>query len=384
VIVAGAGAAGLAVAGALKGRGIEALALEREQELGLPWERRYESLRLNTPRALSYLPAYRIPRRYGRWPGRADMVEYLREYQRRLDLRVQTGTEVRRVDRDTAGWLVVTSTGEMRARCVVVSTGHDASPVIPPWPGRDGFTTQLIHSSDYIEPSPFRDRDVLVVSAANSGSEIAFELARGGAARVRVASRTPPPIAPREYMGFPLMYSALPLNPLPDRVGDLATRALQRVIYGDLSAVGLPPSPFGIQTQSRRRHKSVLVDAGFVGAARSGEIEIVAAVEALDGGEVLLADGARLAPDVVIAATGFKTNLTDLVGHLGVVDERGYPIVEQGADHPTAPGLFFSGYWASMIGQLLHMRRDARTIARRIAKRLATASALRKAGKSLP
>src|SRR5204862_7024992 len=164
-------------------------------------------------RALSYLPAYRIPRRYGRWPGRADMVEYLRQYQRRLGLRVRTGSEVRRVGRGTAGWLAVTSAGEMRARCMVVTTGHDARPVIPPWPGRDGFRSELIHSSDYLEPSPFRDRDVLVVSVADSGSEIAFELAPGGAARVRVASRTPPPIGPREDMGITLIYSDLPPDP---------------------------------------------------------------------------------------------------------------------------------------------------------------------------
>jgi putative flavoprotein involved in K+ transport len=96
----------------------------------------------------------------------------------------------------------------------------------------------------------------------------------------------------------------------------------------------------------------------------------VAAVEGLDGREVILADGARVEPDVVIAATGFETNLPELVGHLGVIDERGYPAVEQGVDHPLAPGLFFSGYWASMIGQLAHMRRDARAIAGRIARYL--------------
>jgi putative flavoprotein involved in K+ transport len=242
--------------------------------------------------------------------------------------------------------------------------------MIPPWPGRDGFEGELIHSAAYREPSSFRGRKVLVVSAANSGSEIALELARNGAQSVTVAMRTPPPIAPREYRGLPVMYSALPIDPFPDQVGDFATRTLQRLIYGDLSAHGLPPSPYGIQTQARRRHRSVLVDAGFVQAVKAGEVEIVAAVEALDGPAVILADGTRREPDVVIAATGFQTNLPQLVGHLGVVDERGYPAVEQGADHPTAPGLFFSGYWASMIGQLLHMRRDARTIAQRIARRL--------------
>ena len=370
VVVAGAGAAGLAVASALLSRGIDPLVLEREQTIALPWERRYESLRLNTPRGLSYLPGYRMPRRYGRWPGRADLVEYLREYRRRLGLRVEFGTEVRRVDREGDGWLVSVSTGYVRARCVAVTTGHDAHELIPPWPGKEGFEGELIHSAAYREPSPYHGRDVLVVSAANSGSEIAFELSRGVASRVRVAMRTPPPIAPREYRGFPLMYSALPLEPLPDRIGDLATRALRRLLYNDLSTHGLLPSPYGIQTQARRRHRSTLIDAGFVDAVRSGEIEIVAAVVALDGREVVLADGARVEPDVVIAATGFETNLPELVGHLGVIDERGYPAVEQGADHPLAPGLFFSGYWASMIGQLAHMRRDARAIAGRIARYL--------------
>jgi putative flavoprotein involved in K+ transport len=274
------------------------------------------------------------------------------------------------VDRDTGEWLVRTSARDVRARCVVLATGHDAHPVIPPWPGTEGFEGELIHSVAYREPSSFRGRKVLVVSAANSGSEIALELARNGAESVTVAMRTPPPIAPREYRGFPLMYSALPINPLPDRVGDFATRALQRLIYGDLSAHGLPLSPYGIQTQARRRHRSVLVDAGFVDAVKAREVEIVAAVEALEGRGVILADGTRREPDVVIAATGFQTNLSELVGHLGVVDGRGYPAVEQGADHPDTPGLFFSGYWASMIGQLLHMRRDARTIAQRIARRL--------------
>ena len=61
VVVIGAGAAGLGVAGALERRGIQPLVLEREQEVGMPWARRYESLRLNTPRGLSYLPGYRMP-----------------------------------------------------------------------------------------------------------------------------------------------------------------------------------------------------------------------------------------------------------------------------------------------------------------------------------
>jgi putative flavoprotein involved in K+ transport len=316
------------------------------------------------------MPRYRMPRSYGRWPSRDQLVEYLRDYARHLELRVLPRTEVERIDRSDFGWRLRTSAGDLDTRCAVVATGHDHDPVIPDWPGREGFPGELLHSSSYRAPPPFRGRDVLVVSARNSGSEIAFELARNGARRVRVAMRTPPNVVPREWIGIAVMYTALPLDPLPDRVGDEATRALQRLIYGDLTEDGLPRSPYGVQTDARRRHASTLVDAGFVEALRGGELELVSAVQAFDGPEVVLADGCRLRPEAVICATGYRSGLPDLVGHLGVLDPRGWPDLRRGGEHPAAPGLYFSGYWASMIGQLVHIRRDSRRIARSITRRL--------------
>jgi putative flavoprotein involved in K+ transport len=102
-VIAGAGAAGLSVAGMLSARGVDALALERQDQLGMSWARRYDSLRLNTPRLLSTMPRYRMPRRYGRWPSRDHMVEYLRDYARQLGLRVELRTEVQRIDRVDVG-----------------------------------------------------------------------------------------------------------------------------------------------------------------------------------------------------------------------------------------------------------------------------------------
>ena len=139
------------------------------------------------------------------------------------------------------------------------------------------------------------------------------------------------------------------------------------MIYGDLSAYGIGPAPVGLQTKVRREHKSPIVDAGFIDALKAGQIEIVAAVEAFDGDDVVLADGERIQPEAVIVATGYSADLEPLVGHLGVLDSRGYPDVEPGADHPAAPGIYFNGYRASMSGQLCHMRTDARRIARAIA-----------------
>jgi putative flavoprotein involved in K+ transport len=113
----------------------------------------------------------------------------------------------------------------------------------------------------------------------------------------------------------------------------------------------------------------VLVDAGYIEALKRGEVEIVTAVEAFERDEVVLADGSRLRPDAVIAATGFRSGLEELVGHLGVLGEDCYPLVRR-TDMPNAPGIFFNGFYASMAGQLIHMRSDARHIARAIARRL--------------
>jgi putative flavoprotein involved in K+ transport len=124
---------------------------------------------------------------------------------------------------------------------------------------------------------------------------------------------------------------------------------------------------------TRRFHRSVLVDGGYIDALRQGEVELVAAVESFDHDDVVLADGSRVQPDTVIAATGFRSGLERLVGHLGVLGPDGYPLARR-HDLPSARGIYFNGFYASMAGQLSHMRTDARHIARAIARRLEEAT----------
>ncbi|MDQ4041086.1 MAG: NAD(P)/FAD-dependent oxidoreductase [Actinomycetota bacterium] len=368
VAVVGAGAAGLSAAAELRRRGVPALVLERAA-IGSSWRARYDSLILNTPRVTSTLGGYRMPRRYGRWPSRDAMVEYLEEYARRGELDVRCGVSVERLDRGDGGWSVTTSEGVLRAPQAVVATGHDIHPVLPPWPGRDEFPGTLVHSAGYRNADPFRGLDVLVVSASNSGSEIACELARDGAGRVWTARRSSPPIFPREWpRGFPVNPGACLLDLFPDRVADGVARVAQRVMYGDLSRCGLPRPDVGAQTRAKHLRQGALVDAGFVKAVKAGRIQVVAALERFEGPEAILADGMRVRPDAVIAATGYARDLESLVGHLGVLDPNGHPTVTGGRAHPAAPGLYFNGFHGTISGQLRYMRKHGRAIARAIAR----------------
>ena len=116
------------------------------------------------------------------------------------------------------------------------------------------------------------------------------------------------------------------------------------MIVGSLSRHGLPRPLVGAATADGRACTSRRsLDDGSSDSVKAGRIEIVAAVDGFDGDEVLLADGSRVRPDAVIAATGYRRGLEPLVGHLEVLDEqRVTPLVTGGRSaHLLAPGLFF-------------------------------------------
>lgn len=370
VVVIGAGAAGLGVAGELARRGHDPLVLERAEQLGGGWKGRYENLRLNTVPHFSSLPRKRI-RDAGRWMAASEYGRYLARYARERSLRIETGVGVQRIDREGTAWRAETDVGTVRARSLVVAAGFDLVPELPDWPGRMGFAGELIHSASYRRPEPFVGRGILIAGAGNSGTEIACELAAAGAARVRLAVRTPPNLMPEAILGVSATWLARANEAAPRPLVDAGARLIQRLAFGDLRGYGIGRAPLGIATELHERGRGPVLDRGFVASLKRHEIEVVAAIDHFAGAEAVLVDGARLRPDAVIAATGFSHGLEPLVGHLGVLDERGRPRRRRGQRDPDNPGLFFNGYWLPLSGQLPGMQRTAPRIAKAIAKRAA-------------
>jgi putative flavoprotein involved in K+ transport len=244
---------------------------------------------------------------------------------------------------------------------------------MPRWPGQDEFTGELLHASRYQSAEPFRGREVLVVGPGNTGSELAAFLVAGGARRVVASMRTPPSIFPRKWLGMPLNLSAVLMEMMPTRMADAMGRVSQRVIYGDLSKYGLPMPEMGIKSTVEEKLVAPAVDAGFVEAVKKGRIELKPTIDRFEGPEVVLSDGERLRPDVVLCATGYRRGLEPLVGHLGVLDERGLPKSRPEIEVDGAPNLLFAGYTPRFAGSLRQIRFDARRIGRVAKKRLAAA-----------
>ena len=70
----------------------------------------------------------------------------------------------------------------------------------------------------------------------------------------------------------------------------------------------------------------------------------------------------------MICATGYRTGLEPIVGHLGLLDERGQPRVHGGATLPRLPGLFVVGVSVELAGLLREIGREARAVARALAE----------------
>ncbi|MGH3166291.1 MAG: flavin-containing monooxygenase [Trebonia sp.] len=372
VLIIGAGAAGLSVAAELRRAGVESEILERGSAVGSSWRGHYDRLALNTCRWYSQLSHEPFPKSVGVFPTRDEWVRYLESYAERHEVRVRYGVRVDRIDPCDGGWRVATSDGDRVARHVVVSTGHQHTPWLPDWARRQGFGGRVLHASEYRNAEGFAGADVLVVGAGCSAMDIAYDLAVGGAARVRVAVRTQPHLRLRRMLGVPGDLVLTAFFRLPIDLADRLDAILRRVLVGDLSRWGLTPPEEGHFTRTARvgaGQSATIVNRPVIRAIRAGKIEIVAAVEDLTAEGVLLADESAFRPDAVIAATGYTTGLAPIVGHLGMLDDKGRPKVSGGP--AAAPGLRFSG-WVPNINNLYHEgRRAAAEIVRELAGDLA-------------
>ena len=367
VLVIGAGPGGLAAAAALHRRGVEATIVDKAGDVASAWRNHYERLHLHTVRWTSHLPGYRIPRRYGAWVARDDVVRYLEDYTRHHGLAVRTGVQIERLERTAGRWAARSPQGDLDADVVVVATGYNHTPDRPDWPGADSYTGELLHAADYRNAAPYTGRDVLVVGTGNTGAEIAVDLVEGGAARVRLAVRTVPTFVRRQVGPLPNSAVSIALRPLPPKLVDQVIAVSSRFSTPDLAEFGLPrPSP-GVYSRLLADGAVPIIDVGLIDLIQQGRVEVVGAVEGFDGDKVVLAGDETIAPDAVIAATGYRQGLEPLVGHLGLLDHRGRPGVHGAATHPAAPDLYFTGFTNPLSGMFRELKLDARRIARAVA-----------------
>jgi putative flavoprotein involved in K+ transport len=345
VIVVGGGQAGMAAGCYLSRAGIPFLILDAGTRAGEAWQQRWDTLELFTPAHYSSLPGMRFPGSPGHYPGKDEVAGYLEAYARSFALPVRYNTRVTSLERAAGGYRLHTSAGRYEAGQVIVATGAYQRPFVPPIAGKlSGEVTQL-HSAAYRNPGQIPGGEVLVVGAANSGAQIAADLA--GTHQVWLSRGARIRRLPRRILG-------IPIHALGDRLG-------------------LIPAPFGTW-RGRTQRGDLLVGPSLRQLARRHGIRLAGRATRAEGRTVTFADGQALEVTAVVWATGYRSDYSWI--HLPVLGPDGLPRHNRGITE--SPGLYFLGMHNqySRGSSLIHwVRHDAAYIVDQVRAHAAKADA---------
>jgi putative flavoprotein involved in K+ transport len=180
-LVVGAGQAGLAVSRCLAEQDADHVVIERGR-IAERWRTaRWGSLRLITPNWMSRLPGWSYsgtdPDGYMAAP---ELVSYLEDYADSFAAPVHENTTVELVEASGSGLRVVTDRRTWLASNVIVATGTENRPYVPPFASAIDPAVHQLTAGRYQGPHQIPGGGVLVVGASASGVQIADELRRSG------------------------------------------------------------------------------------------------------------------------------------------------------------------------------------------------------------
>lgn len=208
------------------------------------------------------------------------------------------------------GYRLQTGSSVYEAARVIVATGAYQRPYMPPISEQLSDQVTQLHSAEYRNPSQLPARHVLVVGAANSGTQIAEDLAPTHHVHLSQGGRIP----------------RLPLRMLGKSVH----------WYGD--HLGLIAASLD-SLRGRTQRGDTLIGTSLRALKRHHDVELVdRTVDARDR-TVTLNDGRELEVETVIWATGYPDDYSWI--HAPVLDPQRKPIHRRGVTQ--SPGLYFVG-----------------------------------------
>ncbi|WP_326584616.1 NAD(P)-binding domain-containing protein [Streptomyces sp. NBC_00481] len=305
VAIVGAGPAGLSAARALKRLGIPYVQFERHSDVGGIWDLdnpgtpMYRSAHFISSRDKSGFYGFPMPKDFADYPSREQILRYTRMFADEFGLRdaIHFNAPVTAVEQGPDEvWRVRTATGETLARAVVCASGVTWDPLTPTVQGT--FDGEIMHSVEYVDPSLFRGRRVLVVGLGNSGADIACDAA-GNADAAFISARRGYHFVPKHTFGMPSDQTEW----LPIWAERLSYTVIRPVIIGDVSRWGLK------RPDHRLFESHPLLNTQLLHHLQHGDVIAKPGVAHFDGGEVVFTDGSRERVDLILFATGYRMSI---------------------------------------------------------------------------
>jgi putative flavoprotein involved in K+ transport len=342
-IIIGAGQAGLAMAYYLKSLNKDFLILDANSEVGEPWLKRWDSLKLFTPSEFNNLPGLKFPHIKGHYANKYEVAQYLKDYVKEFAFDIDFNQKVIGLKKEADGFVISSEEKEYRAKNVVVATGPFHTPYTPKCSEKICSSVMQIHSEHYKNPEQLADGDTLVVGAGDSGVQILDEI-----------SQTKRKV----------FFSGCPA------IGTLPQEFLGKTLWWWFKSTGV----LSVSRQSwlgrKLRHGTQPIIGTDVKALfKRNNVECVGRTLDANTEEILFQKKSVSNIKNIIWATGFKPNF-EWIDNVEL-DELGYPINTRGVSN--IKGLYYIGLpWLHTRGSatLGGVKKDARFLAESIVKNI--------------
>lgn len=375
--IVGAGVTGLVNARVLRSVGVEVVVLESRPDVGGVWSatRGYPGLRIQNDKRSYSLSDFPMPEDYPEHPSRAQLQAYFAAYSRRhgLDDVIRLSTTVTRAEYDAteSRWRISADgpDGEVRETVdwLILANGTLSTPRTPAFEGTDlflGAGGRVVEPGELGDSVDFTGRRVVLLGYGKSATDIAVAAAHQAVAVTVVARSAPWKLPPR--IG-PISFQHIVLS----RLGEHLLWAPHRTLLGALLKrldTGLRLTYRAALTARLRnqlglRHRGLvpsgslqdvshLTTPGFDRAVDEGRVDLrvgggITGLGSEDGTPVVrLSDGHALRADLLVVATGYRTDVAflDEVTQALLHDDHGRMPLWRHTVPEQAPGLLFAGW----------------------------------------
>lgn len=284
VIVVGGGQAGLAVAYYLERLGLDYLILDKESSAGGSWQNYWDSLTVFSPAQWSSLPGVLMPGGVDHYPGKDEVVNYLKDYEIRYHLKVRRPVRVDKVMMSGDKFQIQSSEGLFESKVLISATGSFDKPVMPSILDQEKFEGTIIHARDYRSPDAYEGLSVGIVGEGNTGAQLIAEISQ--VAKTYWITKNSPDFLPDYVDGTYLFNAATQLYE--------AKRKGKRYIPPSLGDIVMLPSV----KQAKQR----------------GVLKHYPSIDKFQADGALLVNGEKILLDHVIFCTGYLPTIDYLRG----------------------------------------------------------------------
>ncbi|GAA1908754.1 NAD(P)/FAD-dependent oxidoreductase [Arthrobacter gandavensis] len=348
-VIVGGGQGGIGLAARLRRLNVPTIVIERNENAGDSWRKRYKSLALHDPVWYDHLPYLKFPDDWPVFAPKDKIGDWLEHYTALMELGYWSGTEClgARYDDDAGTWeLRVRRRGEdvtLRPQQLVFALGVSGYPNVPEFEGANAFLGEQYHSSKYPGGGDQTGKKALIIGSNNSAHDIAADLWEHGADVTMLQRSSTHIVRSDSLMEFALgdlyseralaagtttekadmLFASLPYRILPDAQIPIYERIAEHDagFYDQLREAGFNldfgEDGSGLFLKYLRRGSGYYIDVGASQLMIDGRVKLKQGqVSKLTGNGAVLDDGTELDADVIIYATGYGSMnnwLADLI-----------------------------------------------------------------------